>query len=150
MSMVAATVEPSVAFGQLEGIERPVFALRLHDVEMIDVEHRTRARAAAKPDDDAGAVGTLTGRDDGDVGLGACRFAAGSSTAYSSSTPLAACRRSRPPRLMSPRPMNDGGKCSRGPSRSVRTFTYFPVAMLPSRTIRAPAGTLSTSAPRSR
>ena len=37
------------------------------------------------------------------------RAAAGSSGAYSSSTPLAALRSRSPPRLMSPRPMNDEG-----------------------------------------
>src|SRR5439155_27122459 len=65
----ATAVEPPVALGELERIERPVFAPSLDDVEMIDVEDRPLARAAAKTDDHARAVGTLTRSHDGDVRL---------------------------------------------------------------------------------
>src|SRR5437867_337305 len=54
--------------------------------------------------------------------------------AYSSSTPSRALRRSRPPRLISPRPTNSMGNRRRLPKIPSRMSTYFGDAMLPSST----------------
>src|SRR5205085_1610040 len=59
-------------------------------------------------------------------------------------------RSRRPPRLMSPRPTNEGGNNSRSPKISTSTSAYLPVAMLPSSTAspRLPSRRESASASR--
>src|SRR5206468_13072523 len=53
---------------------------------------------------------------------------------YSSSRPASTQRRSRPPRLMSPRPANSAGKRRAEPKTFPSRSTYLPVATLPSST----------------
>src|SRR5688572_1936316 len=60
--------------------------------------------------------------------------------------PASTQRSSRPPRLMSPRPTNAGGNTRRSPKIGCRTSTYFPDAMLPSRTTSHSGPTASRSA----
>ena len=66
---------------------------------------------------------------------------------YSSSTPSLAWRSSRPPRLMSPRPTNAIGNCSRSPKMPASMSTYFGDAMLPSSTT-SHSGPISASSAR--
>src|SRR5438067_3068897 len=54
---------------------------------------------------------------------------------YRSSVRSAAQRSIKPPRLMSPRPTKSAGKRKRSLKYFRKTSTYFPVAMLPSKTM---------------
>src|SRR5205085_3711299 len=64
---------------------------------------------------------------------------------YRSSVRSAAQRSIKPPRLMSPRPTKSDGKRRRFLKCFKKTSTYFPVAMLPSKTISHSRGKVFAS-----